>query len=232
MVSSFTSYAVEKKLSKYPEKFGTGVIEGVAGPETANNAGATGAFIPLLTLGIPTNATMALLLGLLLTYGVQIGPLLLTHHSDIFWGVVVSMYIGNVMLLLLNLPLIGLWVKILKVPYPILSPFILLFCVIGSYSLQNNIDDVLIMLLFGIFGYLTKKFDYDAAPMVLAFVLSPMMERALRQSLLVSHGSFLIFITQPISATLLFIAAILLIYPFIPWFRFRKKLENLEGDKG
>jgi putative tricarboxylic transport membrane protein len=232
IVASFASYAVEKKFSKYPEKFGTGVIEGVAGPETANNAGATGAFVPLLTLGIPANAPMALLLGLLLTYGVQVGPLLLKQHSDIFWGVVVSMYIGNVMLLVLNLPLIGLWVKILKVPYPILSPFILLFCVIGSYSLSNNTEDVLTMLFFGIFGYLMKKFDYELAPMVLALVLSPMMERTLRQSLLVSHGSFLIFITQPISATLLFIAATLLLYPFIPWFRFRKKLENLEGDEG
>ena len=230
IVSSFTSYAVEKRLSKHPEKFGTGVIEGVAGPETANNAGATGAFVPLLTLGIPANAAMALLLGLLLSYGVQVGPLLLTQHTDIFWGVIVSMYIGNVMLLVLNLPLIGFWVKMLKVPYPILFPLILLFCVIGCYSLNNNSVEVLVMVAFGILGYLMKKFDYELAPLVLALVLSPMMENALRQALLVSHGSFLTFVTRPISATLLSTAFILLIHPLIPWLRFRKKLEKLQGD--
>jgi len=232
IVSSFTSYAVEKKLSKYPQKFGTGVIEGVAGPETANNSGSSGAFVPLLTLGIPSNAVMALLLGLLLTHGIQVGPLLLKQHSDIFWGVIVSMYIGNVMLLVLNLPLIGLWVKILKVPYGILFPFILLFCVIGSYSLNNNVEDVLLMIAFGILGYFMKKFDYEAAPMILALVLSPMMENALRQTLLTSQGSFLVFITRPISATLLFVAVILLLYPLIPWFKFRKKLEGLQTNQG
>jgi len=231
IVSSFTSYAVEKKCSKHPERFGTGVIEGVAGPETANNAGSTGAFVPLLTLGIPTNAVMALLLGLLMTHGVQVGPLLLRQHSDIFWGVVVSMYIGNVMLLVLNLPLIGIWVKILRVPYPILFPLILLFCVIGSYSINNNIEDVLIMIIFGVIGYLMKKFDYDGAPLVLAFVLSPMMDNAFRQTLLISQGSFLIFFTRPISATLLSVAIALLVYPLLPWFRFRKKLEALESNE-
>lgn len=230
LVSSFTSYAVEKKLSKHPERFGKGAIEGVAGPETANNSGSTGAFIPLLTLGIPTNAVMALLLGLLLTHGVQVGPLLLKQHSDIFWGVVTSMYIGNAMLLVLNLPLIGLWIRILKVPYPILAPLILLFCVIGSYSINNNAEDVLIMIAAGVLGYLMKKFDYEGAPLVLALVLSPMMENALRQALLVSQGSFLIFVTRPISGTLLCIALILLLYPLFPWFKFRRKLETLEGD--
>jgi putative tricarboxylic transport membrane protein len=209
-------------VSKHPEKFGTGAIEGVAGPETANNAASAGGFIPLLTLGIPSNAVMALLLGLLLTHGVQVGPLLLKQHSDIFWGVVTSMYIGNAMLLVLNLPLIGLWVKVLKIPYPILFPLILLFCVIGSYSLNNNIEEVLIMIAFGIFGYLMKKFEYEPAPLILAMVLSPMMEPALRQSLLVSHGSFLIFFTRPISVTLLSIAIILLIFPiFLRWFKAR-----------
>ena len=229
-VSSFTSYAVEKKLSRYPEKFGTGVIEGVAGPETANNAGAGGAFIPLLTLGIPSNAVMALLLGLLLTQGVQVGPLLLKKHSDIFWGVVASMYIGNIMLLVLNLPLIGIWVKILKVPYQILFPLILLFCVIGSYSLNFNTDDVLIMIFFGVAGYFLKKLEYDAAPLVLALVLGPMMENSLRQSLLVSHGNFLVFFTHPISATLLAIAVLLLIFPLFPWF-FTRKWKDLEGKE-
>jgi putative tricarboxylic transport membrane protein len=222
LVASFASYGVEKKVSKHPEKFGTGAIEGVAGPETANNAASAGGFIPLLTLGIPSNAVMALLLGLLLTHGVQVGPLLLKQHSDIFWGVVTSMYIGNAMLLVLNLPLIGLWVKVLKIPYPILFPLILLFCVIGSYSLNNNIEEVLIMIAFGIFGYLMKKFEYEPAPLILAMVLSPMMEPALRQSLLVSHGSFLIFFTRPISVTLLSIAIILLIFPiFLRWFKAR-----------
>ena len=230
IVSSFTSYAVEKRFSKYPEKFGTGVIEGVAGPETANNSGSTGAFVPLLTLGIPSNAVMALLLGLLLTHGVQVGPLLLKQHSDIFWGVVVSMYIGNAMLLVLNLPLIGLWVKILKVPYPILFPFILLFCIIGAYSLNNNTEDVLLMIAFGIIGYFMKKFDYEGAPLVLALVLSTMMENNLRQALLVSQGSFLIFFTHPISATLLLITIILLVYPLFPWLKVRRKLEKLEAD--
>jgi len=230
LVSSFTSYAVEKKLSKHPEKFGTGAIEGVAGPETANNSGATGAFVPLLTLGIPSNAVMALLLGLLLTQGVQVGPLLLKNHSDIFWGVIISMYIGNVILLVLNLPLIGLWVKILKVPYPILCPLILLFCIIGSYSLNNNPDDVLVMIAFGIIGYFMKKLEFEGAPLILALVLSPMMENALRQSLLTSQGSFLVFVTRPISATLLAVTFVLLIYPLFPWLRFRKKLESLEGD--
>ncbi|MGA2466696.1 MAG: tripartite tricarboxylate transporter permease [Thermodesulfobacteriota bacterium] len=229
-VSSFTSYAVEKRFSKYPEKFGTGVIEGVAGPETANNSGATGAFVPLLTLGIPSNAVMALLLGLLLTQGVQVGPLLLKQHSEIFWGVVCSMYIGNVMLLVLNLPLIGVWVKILKVPYPILFPLILLFCVIGAYSLNNDTGEVLIMIFFGVVGYFMKKFDYEPAPLLLALILSPMMESNFRQALLVSQGSFLIFISHPISAALLIIALILLLYPLFPWFRFRRKLETLEED--
>jgi len=232
IVSAFTSYAVEKRLSKHPEKFGFGAIEGVAGPETANNAGSSGAFVPLLTLGIPSNAVMALLLGLLLTHGVQVGPLLLKQHSDIFWGVVVSMYLGNVMLLVLNLPLIGLWVKILKVPYPILFPLILLFCIIGSYSLNNNTEDVLLMIAFGVLGYFMKKFDYEGAPLVLALVLSPMMENAFRQTLLTSQGSFLVFITRPISATLLSIAVLLLFYPLFPWFKFRKKLESLEADEG
>lgn len=232
VISSFTSYGVEKKLSKYPEKFGTGVIEGVAGPETANNAASTGCFITLLTLGIPSNAVMALLLGLLLTHGVQVGPLLMTHHSDIFWGVVVSMYIGNAMLLVLNLPLIGLWIQILKIPYPILFPFILLFCVVGSYSLNSNSEDVLIMIAFGILGCVLKKLDYEGAPLVLALVLSPMMENTFRQALLTSRGSFLIFFTRPISATLLSIAFILLIYPLLPWFKRKRKWEGLEADQG
>jgi putative tricarboxylic transport membrane protein len=222
VVSSFTSYAIEKKLSKNPEKFGTGMIAGVAGPETANNAAVGGGFIPLLALGIPSSPALALLLGFLLSYGVQVGPLLIKQNSDVFWGVIASMYVGNIMLLILNLPLIGMWVKILKIPYVILFPLILLFCVIGAYSLNNNATEVMIMIFFGLVGYLMKKFDYPAAPMVMAMVLSPLMENNLRQSLLLSHGSFLIFFTRPLAATLMVLAIFLLILPALPWIRARK----------
>ncbi len=227
VISSFTSYAVEKKLSKYPEKFGTGMIQGVAGPETANNAAIGGAFVPLLTLAIPPTPGMALLLGCLLSYGVQVGPLLIKNTPDIFWGVVSSMYIGNIMLLVLNLPLIGLWVKILKVPYVILFPLILLFCVVGVYSLNSATDEVILMVIFGVIGYLMKKYAYEAAPMVMAMILSPLMENNLRQSLALSHGSFAIFFTRPLSAILMITAIALLILPNLPWLR-AKKWEGLE----
>ena len=227
VISSFTSYAVEKKLSKYPEKFGTGVIQGVAGPETANNAAIGGAFVPLLTLAIPPTPGMALLLGCLLSYGVQVGPLLIKNTPDIFWGIVSSMYIGNLMLLVLNLPLIGLWVKILKIPYVILFPLILLFCVVGVYSLNATTDEVILMTVFGIVGYLMKKYGYEAAPMVMAMILSPLMENNLRQSLALSYGSFTIFFTRPISAILMITALVLLILPNLPWIR-KKRWEGLE----
>jgi putative tricarboxylic transport membrane protein len=227
VISSFTSYAVEKKVSKHPEKFGTGMIQGVAGPETANNAAIGGAFVPLLTLGIPPTPGMALLLGCLLSYGVQVGPLLIKNTPDIFWGVVSSMYIGNIMLVVLNLPLIGLWVKILKVPYVILFPLILLFCVVGVYSINNTTDEVILMVVFGIIGYLMKKYAYEAAPMVMAMILSPLMENNLRQSLALSHGSFLIFFTRPLSAILMITAMALLILPTLPWLR-AKKWKGLE----
>lgn len=199
ILSSFVSYAIEKRVSKYPEKFGTGVIEGVAAPESANNAAAQASFIPLLSLGIPPNAVAALLFGGLLIHGIQPGPLLIGEHPDLFWGVVMSMYVGNVMLLALNLPLIGIWVKILKVPYTILFPLILLFCFIGVYSVNNSVFDIYLMLIFGIVGYLMQKFDFEPAPLVMAFVLSPMLETALRQSLKISGGSFTIFFSRPIS---------------------------------
>ncbi|HXZ34487.1 MAG TPA: tripartite tricarboxylate transporter permease [Thermodesulfobacteriota bacterium] len=221
VISSFVSYAVEKRISKHPEKFGTGAIEGVAAPESANNAATGGAFIPLLSLGIPANAVMALLLGAFIIHGVQPGPLLVKEHPQLFWGTVTSMYLGNVMLLILNLPLIGLWVKILKVPYPILFPLILLFCLIGCYSLNNSVTEVLIMVLFGLIGYGFKKFQYEAAPLVLALVLGPMMENSLRQALLMSAGSPVIFFERPISAILMGTAIFLLIFPLVP--KFRKK---------
>jgi putative tricarboxylic transport membrane protein len=209
ITSSFVSYAVEKKVSKHPEEFGKGAIEGVAGPETANNAAAGGSFVPLLILGIPPNAVMAVLLGALIIQGVAPGPTLINDHPDIFWGVIASMYVGNIMLLALNLPLIGMWVKVLKVPYGILMPLILLFCLIGSYSLGNNIYDVVIMVIFGIVGYILNKFEYEVAPLVLAFILGPIMETAFRRSLIMSNGAFSIFWTRPISAASIVIAALL-----------------------
>ncbi|MEI9475208.1 MAG: tripartite tricarboxylate transporter permease [Deltaproteobacteria bacterium] len=225
-VSSFVSYALEKKLSKYPENFGTGVIEGVAGPESANNAASSGAFVPLFTLGLPTNSVMALLLGALMIHGLVPGPLIIQEHPDIFWGTIMSMYIGNAMLLVLNLPLIGIWVKLLKVPYRILSPFILFFCLIGSYSISNSTFDVLMMLIFGIIGYLIKMFKYEPAPLVLAFILGPRLETALRQSLLISGGNFLIFIIKPISASFLIVALLLLLSSLL-WKKRRELIEKI-----
>jgi len=215
ILSTFVSYALEKKLSKRPEKFGTGVIEGVAGPESANNAASSGAFIPLFILGLPSNAITALLLGALIIHGVHPGPFLINKHPEIFWGTIMSMYIGNVMLLVLNLPLISLWVKVLKVPYKILFPILLLLCIIGSYSINNSKFDVFIMFIFGIIGYLFKKFDYEPAPLVMAFVLGPILENSLRQSLLISGGSMLIFLTKPISVSCLIIALFVLLSPIL-----------------
>ena len=231
VIASFVSYAVEKRVAKHPEEFGKGAIEGVAAPEAANNAAAQGAFIPLLTLGIPSNVVMALLLGALIVHGVTPGPLLLSQHPQLFWGVVASMYVGNIMLLALNLPLIGMWVQLLKVPYAILFPIIILFCLIGSYSINNSTTDVAIMLVFGVIGYLMKKISLEAAPMVLAFVLGPMMETALRQALIKSRGSFSIFFTRPISATCLIIAIALMVIPLLPWFRRRRPGVALEYEE-
>lgn len=230
-IASFMAYAVERRVSKHPELFGTGAIAGVAGPESANNAATAGAFIPLLTLGIPANAVMAILLGALMIHGMQPGPALINEHPDLFWGVITSMYLGNVMLLILNLPLIGLWVKILKVPYPILFPLILLFCLIGAYSLNNSSTEVLIMVIFGIIGYLFKKFHYEGAPLVLALVLGPIMETSLRRSLMLSYGDPTIFFTRPISAALLGIAFLLLVMPLIPWVRKKKSVIPIEDEQ-
>jgi putative tricarboxylic transport membrane protein len=227
VIASFAAYAVEKKVSKHPEKFGSGVIEGVAAPEAANNSASQGAFIPLLTLGIPSNVVMAVLLGALLIHNIKPGPLLLKDHPTLFWGIVGSMYIGNFMLLVLNVPLIGMWVKLLKVPYPVLFPLIILFCLIGVYSINNNTFELIIMILFGMLGYLMKKFAYEGAPMILAFVLSPMLENALRQSLIMSHGSFSIFFTRPIPCALFVISILLLISPLIPGFKKRPKIEDV-----
>ena len=225
IIASFASYAIEKKVSNHPEEFGKGAIQGVAGPESANNAAAGGAFIPLLTLGIPSNAVMAILLGALMIHGLQPGPLLMSKAPDVFWGTIVSMYIGNAMLLVLNLPLIPLWVMVLKVPYYLLYPLIILFCMIGAYSIGNNVGDVIVMLIFGILGYIMKKFRYEGAPLVLALVLGPMLEESFRQSLISSRGDFFTFITRPISLGFLIVAVLLLIIPIVTQ---RKKLSALE----
>lgn len=216
VIASFASYAVEKRVSRHPERFGSGAIEGVAGPEAANNSASQGAFVPLLALGLPSNPVTAMLLGALLIQGVQIGPLLMTRHPDVFWGLIGSMYVGNFLLLLLNVPLIGLWVKILKVPYPILFPFVLLFTLVGSYSINYNPVEIGIMVLFGVIGYLMKRLDYEPAPLVLGFVLSPMLEDALRQSLIMSHGSAGIFVTRPLSVVLLGLAVLVLGAQLVP----------------
>jgi putative tricarboxylic transport membrane protein len=212
-LASFISYGIEKRVSKHPEKFGTGTIEGVAGPETANNAGTAGAFIPLLTLGLPFNVITALLLAAFMLHGVTPGPMILNKAPDVFWGVVTSMYIANIMLLILNLPLISVFVNILKIPYAILCSLIALVCFIGAFSLAYNPIDVLLMVIFGLMGYLMRKFEYDPAPLILAYVLGPMLERSLRQALIYSNGSLDIFVKRPISAALLMIAFLSLTSP-------------------
>jgi putative tricarboxylic transport membrane protein len=227
IISSFVSYGLEKRISKEPEKFGRGAIEGVAGPESANNSATAGAFVPLFTLGIPSNVVMALLFGALTIHGMRPGPFLMANHPDLFWGVVSSMYIGNVMLLILNVPLIPLWVQVLKIPYKILFPLILLFCIIGAYSVRSSIFDVHLTIIFGMVGYLFRKFDYEAAPLVLAFVLGPLFESNLRQSLTLSKGSFSIFFTRPISAVSIILAIVLLVIGFMPYLtKARQKFEG------
>jgi putative tricarboxylic transport membrane protein len=228
VISSFLSYALEKRMSRHPERFGHGAIEGVAGPEAANNAAAGGAFIPLMTLGIPPNVVMAMLMGAFIIHGVQPGPLMMTQKPELFWGIIVSMYIGNIMLLILNLPLIGMWVQVLRVPYRILFPLILLFCLIGVYAVSNTVFDVYIMVLFGVLGYLMKKFGYEPAPLVLAFVLGPMLENNLRKALILSQGDFSTFVTRPLSAIALLLALALVLSPLIPRLRGKREAIALE----
>jgi len=227
VIPTFMAYTVEKRLSRTPEKFGTGMIEGVASPETANNAATGGSLVTLLSLGIPANIVMAVLLGAFIIHGIQPGPLLITKHPGLFWGTIASMYIGNGMLVVLNLPLIGLWVKILKIPYSILFPLILLFCFLGVYSLNNNIHEILVMVIFGIFGYLMPKFGFEGAPFLMAMVLGPMMEVAFRQSLL--YGDPMVFFKRPISGVLLILAFLLLISPIFSKIAGKRKvLEKIE----
>jgi putative tricarboxylic transport membrane protein len=214
ILASFTSYAVEKRLSNHPEEFGKGAIEGIAGPETANNAATGGSFIPLMTLGLPSTAVMAILLGAFLIHGLQPGPLLMKNNPLFFWTIVASMYVGNVMLLVLNLPLIGIWVQILRVPYAILCPIILMLAILGCYSVNSDINEVLIMGVFGILGYLLRKFDFSLAPLIFGLILSPLIENSFRQSLAMSQGSLLIFIESSISLTIWIVLLSIVVIPF------------------
>jgi putative tricarboxylic transport membrane protein len=215
LIASFASYALEKKLSRTPERFGKGAIEGVAGPETANNSAVSGAFIPLLTLGIPSNVVMALLVAAFMLHGVTPGPFILKDHPQLFWAIITSMYIGNIMLLILNVPLIKVFVKVIEVPFAILSALIVLICIIGAYSINNSSMDVFFMIVFGGVGYFIRKFDYEPAPLMLAFVLGPMLEKSFRQSLIASQGSPLIFFTRPISLVLLAVALLMVASPIL-----------------
>jgi putative tricarboxylic transport membrane protein len=227
IISSFAAYAVEKRLSKHPERFGSGAIEGVAAPEAANNAASTSSFIPLLTLGIPGNASIAMIFVALMIHGIRPGPLLLQEHPNLFWGVIASMYIGNVMLLGLNLPLIGFWVRMLKVPYRYLAVVVVVICVIGAYSVNNSTWDVGVMVFFGVVGYLLRKFAFPASPFILAMILGPMLEKTLQQSLIASGGDFLTFLTRPISASLLVAASFLILTPAAK--QIWKKYRSLQG---
>ena len=219
LLSTFASYVIEKRISSHPERFGYGAIEGVAGPETANNAGGQASFVPMLALGIPSNVVIAVLIGTLMIHGVQPGPLLISEHPEIFWGVITSMYIGNVLLLVLNLPLIGLWVQLLKIPYILLFPIIILFCLIGVYSLNNNVIEIFIMIFFGIIGYFMRKLEFEPAPFVMGMVLSPMMESAFRQSLTLSDGKISVLFIRPLSAFFMIAGLSALAFYAISWVR-------------
>jgi putative tricarboxylic transport membrane protein len=228
IIATFASYSIEKKLSKHPERFGQGAIEGVAGPESANNAAVQSGFIPLLTLGIPTTPTFALFLAALLIHGIHTGPMLLTEHSDLFWGVIISMYLGNIMLVILNLPLIKMWVKVLEIPYGLLAPLILAFCLVGALAESSKTGDAFVMLIFGVIGYLMRKFEYEPSPMIIAFILTPVLELNFRQSMIISHGSFKIFFTSPISLACLAVAAALYLLAAFPKNKMRRPKLDLK----
>ena len=223
-LASFGSYSLEKRLSRHPEQFGQGAIEGVAGPEAANNAGAQTSFIPMLTLGLPSNSVMAMMIGAMIIQGIQPGPSVMTQQPALFWGLIVSMWLGNLMLLVLNLPLIGIWVRMIAIPYHYLFPIIMVFCVIGVFSVNNTVFDVFGMAAFGFAGYLVRKLDAEPTPMLLAFILGPMMEEFLRRALLFSRGDPLTFAQRPISASMLALAALLIVLMLLPTLR-RKRRE-------
>lgn len=222
-IASFIGYISEKKLSKKPEEFGKGSVKGLAAPETANNAATSGAFVPLLSLGIPGSGTTAVMLGAFLVLGVQPGPLLMTDHPEIFWGIIASMYIGNVFLLILNLPLIPYISKILKIPRPLLISLVIMFSIIGVYAINFNTFDLYMLLLFGVIGFLMRLFHFPAPPFILAFILGGMMEQAFRQSLTISNGSFLVFVKEPIALTLLIIGFVSFTFPIVKQLRKRKR---------
>jgi putative tricarboxylic transport membrane protein len=232
VIASLVAYGMEKKASKEPEKFGQGAIEGVAAPESANNAAASASFIPMLTLGIPGNPAIAMIYAALLIQGVQPGPFLIAEHPDVFWGVIASMYIGNVILLVLNLPMVGLWVQMLKIPYAILAPTVVLICSVGVYSIKNNVTDVFMMLIFGVMGYILRKLDFELGPLLLAFVLGGILEKSLSQALLISNGSFGIFVTRPISATFLALVVATAVVPLLLPLVRRMKARQQEGPAG
>ena len=216
IISSFVSYGIERRISKHPERFGNGAIEGVAGPESANNAAATGAFIPMMALGIPTSPVMAVMIAALMLNGISPGPMLISQEPELFWGFVASMYVGNVVLLILNLPMVGLFVNLLRVPYSYLYPCVLCFCILGTYSVNSSTLDVWIMLLMGGIGYVFRKFDYDLAPVALGLILAPMLELSLRQSLAMSAGDYTIFVNRPISLTLFVLGVLLFLLSIKP----------------
>ena len=230
VIAAFAAYTFEKKMSKHPERFGKGAIEGVAAPESANNAAAQTSFIPLLTLGIPPNAVMALMVGAMTIHGIVPGPQVMTKQPELFWGLIASMWLGNLMLVVINLPLVGLWVALLRVPYRMMFPAILIFCAIGVYSLNNAPADVVMVATFGLVGYWLMKHDFEPAPMLLGFVLGPLMEENLRRAMLIARGDPTTFLTRPISGVLLGLAAFLLVIAVLPMIRSKRDEVFVEGE--
>lgn len=230
-IAAFAAYTFEKKMSKNPSRFGRGAIEGVAAPESANNAAAQTSFIPLLTLGIPPNAVMALMVGAMTIHGIVPGPQVMTKQPELFWGMIASMWLGNLMLLVINLPLVGLWVRLLRVPYRMLYPAILIFCCIGVYSINNAPADVVMTAAFALIGYWLMKHDFEPAPMLLGFVLGPLMEENLRRAMLIARGDATVFLTRPISGTLLALAALLLVLSLLPMIRARRDEVFVESEQ-
>jgi putative tricarboxylic transport membrane protein len=230
VIASFAAYTLEKKIAKDPSRFGRGAIEGVASPESANNAAAQTSFIPLLTLGIPPNAVMALMVGAMTIHGIVPGPQVMTKQPELFWGLICSMWIGNLMLVIINLPLVGLWVRLLRVPYRMLFPAILIFCAIGVYSVNNAPADAIMVAAFGLVGYWLVKHDFEPAPMLLGFVLGPLMEENLRRAMLIARGDPTTFLVRPISGTLLAIAALLLVIAVLPMIRSKRDEVFVEGE--
>ncbi|MDB5808761.1 MAG: transporter [Betaproteobacteria bacterium] len=229
IISSFVSYGIERRISKHPERFGKGAIEGVAGPESANNAAATGAFVPMLALGIPTGPITAVMLAAIMVHGISPGPMLITQQPELFWGFVASMYVGNVVLLVLNLPLVGLFVNLLRIPYSYLYPTILCFCILGVYSVSNSVVDVWIMLVTGAFGYVLRKTGFEPAPIALGLILSPMLELSVRQSLAMSGGSYGIFFDRPIAVAMFAAAGVLILLGLKPLFSRRSDWREKVG---